>query len=132
MLFISPMVRVAADRLGTRAVIIGALGVMSASMVALAIIGDARQLGLVFWLTGALGGAAVDMLGNIPFMRLVKPRERIAMTAIFTTWRETSFLLAPVIGAIALGLGSFWLLYLVIAVLLASAAIATSFLPRRL
>jgi MFS transporter, ACDE family, multidrug resistance protein len=132
MLFISPMVRVAADRLGTRAVIIGALGVMSASMVALAIIGDARQLGLVFWLTGALGGAAVDMLGNIPFMRLVKPRERVAMTAIFTTWRETSFLLAPVIAAIALGLGSFWLLYLVIAVLLASAAIATSFLPRRL
>jgi hypothetical protein len=65
-------------------------------------------------------------------MRLVKPRERVAMTAIFTTWRETSFLLAPVIAAIALGLGSFWLLYLVIAVLLASAAIATSFLPRRL
>ena len=132
MLFISPMVRVTADRLGTRAVIIGALGVMSASMVALAIIGDARKIGLVFWLTGALGGAAVDMLGNIPFMRLVKPRERVAMTAIFTTWRETSFLLAPVIGAVALGLGSFWLLYLVIAMLLASAAIATSFLPRRL
>ncbi len=132
MLFVSPIVRVTADRVGTRTVIIGALGVMSASMVALAVIGDARQIGIVFWLTGALGGAAVDMLGNIPFMRMVKPRERVAMTAIFTTWRETSFLLAPVLGAVALGLGSFWLLYLVIAALLASAAIATSFLPRRL
>jgi MFS family permease len=126
------MVRIVADRLGTRTVIMGALGLMSASMVALAVIGDARRIGIVFWLTGALGGAAVDMLGNIPFIRMVKPRERVAMTAIFTTWREMSFLLAPIIGAIALGLGSFWLLYLVIAALLAGAAVATSFLPRRL
>ncbi len=132
MLFLSPVVRVAADRLGTRSVIIGAQCLMSLSMVALAMIGDAQRIGIVFWLTGAVGGAAVDMLGNIPFMRMVRPRERVAMTSIFTTWRETSFLLAPIIGAIALGLGSFWLLYLVIACLLVGAAIATSFLPRRL
>ncbi|MEZ5341771.1 MAG: hypothetical protein R2706_10040 [Acidimicrobiales bacterium] len=35
-------------------------------------------ISLVFWLAAAVGGAAVDVLGNIPFMRMVKPRERTA------------------------------------------------------
>lgn len=132
MLFISPLVRRAADRFGTRSVIIVALGVMAACMVVLAVIGDAQPIGLVFWLIGASGGAALDVLGNIPFMRTVKPRERTAMTSVFSTWRELSFLLAPLIAIVALALGAFWLLYLVLAVLLVAAGVAASFLPRRI
>lgn len=54
------------------------------------------------------------------------------MTMVFSTWREMSFLVAPAIAAIALAVGSFRLLYLVIAMMLAATAVATSYLPRRL
>jgi ACDE family multidrug resistance protein len=132
MLFTSPLVRRAADRFGTRTLIIAAFTLMAVSMLALAGLDRPRPFGVVFWLLGALGGAVLDLLGNIPFMKMVKPRERTAMTTVFSTWREVSFLIAPLIGAIALAAGSFRLLYVVIAVLLAGAATATSFLPRRI
>jgi hypothetical protein len=86
----------------------------------------------VFWLTGAAGGAALDVVGNIPFMRMVRPRERTAMTTVFSTWREASFLIAPLLAAGALAIGSFWTLYLAIALLLIMGATAASYLPRRL
>ena len=132
MLFTSPLVRLAADRFGTRTLIIAAFALMAASMLGLAGLDRPRPFGVVFWLLGALGGAMLDLLGNIPFMRMVKPRERTAMTTVFSTWREVSFLIAPLIGAIALAAGSFRILYVVMAAMLAGAAAATSFLPRRI
>lgn len=132
MLFLSPVVGRLADRFGTRQVIVGALSTMSASMVALAVIGDARPAGVPLWFVGAMGGAALDVLGNIPFMRLVRPRQRIAMTTVFSTWREASFLITPALATLALWYGSFSTLYLAIAVLLAACVVATTHLPRRL
>ena len=132
MLFFSPVVRRLADRWGSRTIIIVAFALMATSMLALASLDRPRPVGVVFWLFGALGGAALDVLGNIPFMRMVKPRERTAMTTVFSTWREVSFLVAPLIAAIALAVGSFRILYITIAALLVGAAVATSFLPRRI
>ena len=132
MLFVSPLVRRSSDRFGTRSVIIGAFVMMAASMSLLAMLPHPQPLGVVLWLVGSLGGAALDVLGNIPFMRTVKPRERTAMTTVFSTWREVSFLVAPLIAAIALAFGSLRILYVAMAVLLAAAAVATSFLPRRI
>jgi MFS family permease len=132
MLFVGPLVARSAERFGSRQIIIGAFLLMAASMTGLALVGDATRFGVGLWITGAVGGAMLDVLGNIPFMRTVKPRERIAMTTVFSTWREMSFLIAPAIAAVALAVGSFWLLYLVIAMMLAATAVAASFLPRRL
>jgi ACDE family multidrug resistance protein len=132
MLFFSPVIRRTADRFGSRGVIIAAFTLMATSMSALALLAHPEPLGVVFWLLGALGGAALDVLGNIPFMRMVKPRERTAMTTVFSTWREVSFLIAPLIAALALAAGSFRILYVTIAAILAGAAVATSFLPRRI
>jgi MFS family permease len=132
MLFLGPLVARAALRFGSRHVIVGALSLMTAGMSGLAVLGDARPFGVVLWIVGAIGGAALDVLGNIPFMRTVKPRERTAMTSVFSTWREVSFLIAPAIAAAALAIGSFWLLYAVIAVMLAATATAATYLPRRI
>ncbi len=131
-LFCSPLVRRFADAVGVRATIGGAFGLMAASMTGLAVVGDARPVGVAFWLLGAIGGSAIDVLGNIPFMRLVKPRERSAMTTVFTTWREVSFMLAPLIAAASLALGEIWMLYATIALILGAAGCVTTFLPRRL
>ncbi len=131
-LFLSPLIRRVADSCGTRSTIVGAFALMAVSMVGLALLRSSRPVGVVFWLVGAVGGAALDVLGNIPYMRMVKPRERTAMTTVFSTWRELSFLLAPLIAAIAIACGAFWLLYATLAVLLGAAALATTLLPRRL
>jgi hypothetical protein len=105
---------------------------MTVSMLALALLPEPRPVGVAFWLLGSVGGAALDVLGNIPFMRTVKPRERTAMTTVFSTWREISFLIAPLIAALALAAGSFRILYVVMGAMAAGAAAATSFLPRRI
>ncbi len=131
-LFIGPLVRHVADRSGVRTVIMAAFVLMAASLLALAVIGPARPVGVLFWLTGAVGGGVIDVLGNIPFMRLVRPRERTAMVTVFSTWREVSFVVAPGLAALILVSGSFRFFYLTLAVLMGFGAWATSFLPRRL
>lgn len=132
MLLWSPLVLRASHRLGVRTMIIVGFGLIAGSLVLLTLIGAPRRIGVLVWLVGAIGGGTLDVLGNIPFMRLVKPRERTAMTAVFTTWREMSFLLAPLLAAGVLLIGPLWLLYPVLAVLALLGAGAASILPRRI
>ena len=132
LLIISPLIRRLANRYGTRPVIICALWSTGLSMIVLYMIGEAKPIGLVFWVVAAFGGAVVDVLGNIPFMRLVKPRERTEMTMIFSTWREGSQLLTPLLVSMVLLFAPFEVFYLLLALILISAGSVASFLPRRL
>lgn len=66
-------------------------------MVMLFVLGEPKPVGLLFWVIASLGGAIVDVLGNIPFMRMDESRERSEMTMIFSTWREGSQLLTPLL-----------------------------------
>ncbi len=131
-LFLSPMVRRLADHHGVRWVVQHAFELMALSLLALAVVGEARPVGVVFWLLGAVGGGTIDVLGNIPFMRLVKPRERGDMAGVFATWREVSFLVAPALAVVVLAVGPFQVLYLVLAAIMGLGVVATTFLPRRL
>ena len=132
LLFVSPLVRRAADRLGTKRVIITGQFIAGTSLFFLFLLGEAQPLGLLLWLAAAVGGVMLDVLGNIPFMRMVKARERTEMTMIFSTWREGSELLTPLIAATLLLVLPFHFFYLVISLLLLLAAYASSFLPKRL
>jgi len=97
LLFASPLIRMISDSVGVRITTVIALLLTAGSLICLGIVGNAKPIGLLFWVVGAVGGAVLDVVGNIPFMRLVKPRERIAMTTVFSTWRESSELLTPII-----------------------------------
>ena len=44
-------------------------------------------------------------LGNLPFMRLVRPEERTAMSVVFYTWRDVSFALTPLFGGVIIAPG---------------------------
>ena len=132
LLLLSPLIRRLASRLGTRTLIIIALALTGISMLMLFALGKPGSLGLIFWMTGALGGVTLDVLGNIPFMRMVKPRERTEMTMIFSTWREGSQLLTPLLVSVVLLAAPFEAFYVLLAVLLLAAAVTASFLPRRL
>jgi hypothetical protein len=65
-------------------------------------------------------------------MRMVKPRERTEMTMIFSTWREGSQLLTPLLVSMVLLVAPFEAYYLLLAAILISAAIVATFLPGRL
>jgi hypothetical protein len=132
MLLWSPLVLRASQRVGVRTMLIVGFALIVTSLVLLTVIGEPRTLGVPAWLLGAAGGGTLDVLGNIPFMRLVKPRERTAMTAVFTTWREMSFLLAPLLAAGVLLIWPLWMLYPVLAVFAMVGAGAASTLPRRI
>jgi len=132
LLLISPLIRRFAGRVGTRLTIIYALVLIGSSMLMLYFIGEPKLIGLVFWVSAALGGVTLDVLGNIPFMRMVKPRERIEMTMIFSTWREGSQLLTPLMASLVLLFAPFEIFYVLLALFLFGAAIKASYLPRRL
>ena len=132
LLLASPLIRRCAGILGTRNVIVAALALTGASMLMLYLIGPPRPLGLVFWLGASLGGVTLDVLGNIPFMRTVKPRERTEMTMIFSTWREGSQLLTPLLVSMVLLVLPFEAFYVLLAALLFAAAYTATWLPRRL
>ena len=132
LLFFSPLIRRLADVAGVRRVIICGLIITATSLLCLGFIGEARPVGLVFWVLGAVGGVALDVLGNIPFMRIVKPRERTPMTTVFSTWREASELLTPLIVTATLLWFDFHYFYFILAAMHLMSALSASFLPRRL
>ncbi len=132
LLFLSPIIKRLADQVGTRQVIIFSLLLIGSSLIGLGIIGPARPIGLLFFITGSLGGASMDVLSNIPFMRMVKPSERTAMTTVFSTWRESSSFLTQAMVGITLVVAPFWAFFFVLAGLQIVTAIASTYLPRRI
>ncbi len=133
LLLFSPLIRRLADRIGSRQVIMTGFVVIAVALVGLAALGPPRQLGLIFWGLAASGGALIDVVGNIPFLRMVKPRERVAMATVFSTWREMSALVSPLLATVVLALDvAFEVYYLLIAGLCLATAGAASLLPRRL
>lgn len=132
LLLVSPLIRRLAAKMGTRFTIQCALLLVGSSLLMLYVIGEPRPVGLLFWVIAALGGVTLDVLGNIPFMRMVKPRERTEMTMIFSTWREGSQLLTPLLVSMVLLFAPFDVFYVLLALLLFGAGITASFLPRRL
>ena len=96
------------------------------------LIGEAKPWGLIFWVLAAVGAAGLDVLGNIPFMRLVKPRERTEMTMVFSTWREMAELLNPLIISLILLVLPFEVFYFVLGAGLLVAAYFASHLPARI
>lgn len=131
-LLASPLVLRVVEATSTKLVMQAGFGVIAASMIALASLGDAEPVGVVFWVTAAVGASWLDVLGNIPFMRTVKPRERTSMTTVFSSWRETSAIVAPGLGSLILVLAPFWAFYAVLATLCVLTAVYVSYLPDRI
>jgi ACDE family multidrug resistance protein len=132
LMLLSPLISRLVRRRGTRIVIVGAQNLSAVALVLLFLTGKPAAIGLLYWMLAALGASALDVVGNIPFMRMVKARERTEMTMIFSTWREASNLLTPLLAMLVLQFAPIETFYLLLALLLTLASIAASFLPRRL
>ncbi|MEZ5534318.1 MAG: MFS transporter [Thiolinea sp.] len=132
LLLFSPLVRRIAEQFSTKRVIITALSIIGLSMLGLGSLGKPTAYGLLLWCSGALGGICLDVLGNIPFMRLVKSYERTDMTMVFSTWREMSELITPLSITLITLLFPFSVFYLALGLALLGVAVAATWLPNKL
>ncbi|MDA0952443.1 MAG: hypothetical protein O3A38_07380 [Proteobacteria bacterium] len=79
-------------RYGIRRVLIGGFIAAGALTLAVALPFVVDNVWLVFslLLAGSIAVAAVDSVGNVPFMRAVRARERPEMTMVYSTYSDAS------------------------------------------
>jgi MFS family permease len=91
-----------AGRVGVRWVLIAAFVVTGLTTLLVAAFAAVPWIGVAWLLLGSLFVTALDVVGNVPFMRAVKPHQRAEMTAVFMTYRDFSDLVPPGIFALLL------------------------------
>ena len=87
--------------------------------------------GLLLLLLASIGLDMLDIIGNIPFMRMVTPKIRTEMTTVFSTWREFSFVLTPGLSAVILLFANLTSLFLVLGLVLLASGALTRKMPIR-
>lgn len=131
-IFLAPFIGAGARILGVRKTIISGFAMLTLSLVALGLIGSPKPIGLVFWIIAALFAFCLDVVANVPFMRLVKERERADMTMVFTTWRDLAEVTSPGLAGFVLAVAPLNGLFFALAGMMAGTTYLTTWLPRRL
>jgi MFS family permease len=90
MLFLTPLWGRLAARYGVRPAIIFCFVWIAATTLAAGVAAAAPLAAAAFMIAAALAAAGLDGIGNIPFLRLVRPAERPQMTAVFRTYIEVA------------------------------------------
>jgi predicted MFS family arabinose efflux permease len=104
MLFLTVLIGRFAERVGVRRVIVGAYlltGVSMLAAAALAVAGWSVAVAGMLLLAGVCV-SGLDAVGNIPFLRAVRARERAEMTTVFRTYIDLSELLPSALFAVLL------------------------------
>lgn len=128
MLVTAPLISWVAQRTGIRAPLVFGLFVGGAMTLAIPLFYDRPTIVGLLLLLGAACIVVLDSLGNIPFMRFVRPRERSQMSPVFQTYIDLSDLLPSTLYTLLLSLFDFRAVFLASGVL----TIATGFLALRL
>ncbi|MEX0808410.1 MAG: MFS transporter [Dongiaceae bacterium] len=97
LLIFSPLVGRLAYRIGMRRPIIFALAGSGICTLLAVVLYDFPWAVAAVLLAGATGTVILDALGNIPFMRSVRPWERPQMTTVFRTYIDCSELLPSIL-----------------------------------
>jgi predicted MFS family arabinose efflux permease len=133
-LFLTVPVGRFAERVGVRLVIVGAYLLSAASMLA------AAALALLGWsvavagllLLAAVWASGLDAVGNIPFLRAVRARERAEMTTVFRTYIDLSELLPSAIFAVLLSFFGLESVFATTGVAMLAIGMVARYLPRAL
>jgi predicted MFS family arabinose efflux permease len=134
MLFLTVLIGRFAERVGVRRVIVGAYLLSAISMLAaaaLAVIGwSVAVAGLL--LLGAVWASGLDAVGNIPFLRAVRARERAEMTTVFRTYIDLSELLPSALFALLLTFFGLESVFATTGLLMLVIGLIARYLPRAL
>jgi MFS family permease len=132
MLFTAPFWGRVATRTGIRPAIIICFLWLAATNVAVGLMSDHAVLVALLLFVGACAGAGLDGIGNIPFLRMVRPAERPQMTAVFRTYIEAADLANSALYALLLTFLPLPSVFVASAALSFAAAALARYLPRGL
>ena len=132
LLALSPLVRVAARRIGIRGTIVVCFWLGGALTVAAILSYDCPLLLCLTLLLAAVFVVALDSLGNIPFMRFARPRELPQLTTVFRTYVDSAEFLPSAIYAVLLTIFDFQAVFILSGLMTIAVGIAATWLPRRL
>jgi MFS family permease len=132
LLFFAPLVGRLGARHGIRRVIIAsATGTGLISLAAGLLQPGPVEVAAIF-VIAAMGAAARDALGNIPFLRAVHHYERSEMTSVFRTYIEASQLLPAAAYAAVLTVAPLPAVFVVLGIVLLVSAWYARYLPKAL
>ena len=98
-LFLARLWGIVARVYGVRRLLISAYAAGGLATASVAIFGGTAWLGLALLLLAALVLSALEGVGNVYFLRAVRPLERTEMTTVFTTYRDAGQTVPPGICA---------------------------------
>lgn len=132
LLITAPVIGMVAQRIGIRAPLV--YGLFFGGIVTLAIpfFYDYPLIVSILLLFGASAIIVLDALGNIPFMRFVRARERNQMSPIFQTYIDFSDLAPSTLYTLLLWQFDFRAVFLTSGLLTILAGIVATYLPKRL
>lgn len=119
-------------RFGVRRVLAGAFIACGALTVAAAALAHMPLVAAALLVLAALAAAALDALGDIPFLRAVRPHERPEMAAVYSTHGQTASLAAPAVFAAILSLFDLPAVLAASGLSLLAFALLTRYIPRRM
>tara|TARA_B100000945_G_scaffold500_1_gene433 strand:- start:101 stop:637 length:537 start_codon:yes stop_codon:yes gene_type:complete len=88
-------------------------------------------IGIIFLVIATLGMDMLDIIGNLPFMRMVNPKQRTELTTVYSTWREFSFAITPGFASLFLFFMKVQSLFIVMGLFLISAGLLSKKMPGR-
>ncbi len=131
LLLLTPLVGRLAARIGLRRPMIVSFAVAGLSTILAAVFFASPILVAAAMLVGALACSALDAMGNIPFMRSVRPFERPQMTTVFRTYIDLSQLLPSAVFAVLLSLFDLRAVFVATGLWMLAEALIARYLPRR-
>jgi MFS family permease len=130
MLFLTPAFGRLASRYSVRIVLMAAFLVLGLMTLLAGLTFASSTWVIVCLLAGALSCVALDAVGNIPFIRAVRPLERPQMTTVFRTYIDASELIAPILFAFVLTIWDLQGVFIACGLFLITFAYWPRFLPR--
>lgn len=132
MLFLTPVFGRLASRYSLRLVLMYAFLALGLTTLLAGLAFASSAWVIVFLLAGALSCVALDSVGNIPFIRSVRPLERPQMTTVFRTYIDASELITPALFAFVLTVWDLQGVFVVCGLFMAAFAFWPRFVPRRM
>jgi len=132
LLFFAPLVGRIGRRHGIRRIIIGAAVLSGVTSIVAGLLQPSPLVTAALFVFAATGAAALDALGNIPFLRAVHHYERSEMTSVFRTYIEASQLLPAAAYAAVLTVAPLPAVFVVLGFVLLVSTWYARYLPKSL
>jgi MFS family permease len=133
LLVLAPFWRRVAERTGIRRLLLGAYAIGGIGTMATGFLADVSiWVSVAMLLFSAFCMSAIDAMGNVPFLRAVRPHQRTALTPIYNTYRDIAQLAPAGLFAILLMILPLWSVFVMAGAFTVLASGFCIYLPRRL